>query len=96
MPDASRTTERLAAAMQVAHCPPAMVQRARDGWYDDFRSPLVAPCIELVADLERIGQRKLAQRARNGEFDATRDEAEAWRRSEEGQAAFRDLSGGHR
>jgi GTP:adenosylcobinamide-phosphate guanylyltransferase len=88
------TTERLAEALHAAGCPAAMIRRAREGYYDDYKSPLATPCMQLVSDLENIGQRDLANRARNGEFDGTREEAEAWARSPDGQAAFRDLLGG--
>lgn len=90
------TTERLAAALQAAGVAPAMVARARAGYYDDYKSPLAFPCMQLVADLEQAGQRDLAARARHGEWDGTKEEAEAWAASPDGQAAFRDLLGGGR
>jgi len=71
------TSERLA---QVLHSEGLfeMEKKARSGYYDDFKSPLATPIVQLVIDLEAAGKRELANRARNGEFDATKQEAEAW------------------
>ena len=71
-----------------------MIRRAREGYYSDFESPLDFPCIILVRDLLAFGQNRLADQAQNGEFDATREESDAWAASPEGQATFRDLLGG--
>jgi hypothetical protein len=54
------TTERLARALEAALCPSWMIDRARAGYYDDFKSDLALPCMQLVADLMGIGQTKLA------------------------------------
>jgi hypothetical protein len=71
------TSERLA---QVLHAVGLfeMEKKAREGYYDDFRSTLATPIMQLVADLMAAGQTDLARRAREGEFDATREEADAW------------------
>lgn len=90
------TTERLARAMEQALCPVQMIASARAGLYDDFKSELALPMQHLVADLRRVGQHALARRVIDGEFDATREEGDAWAASEEGRAAFRDLTGGSR
>lgn len=71
------TTERLAEVL-TAHGLPEMAKKAREGYYDDFRSPLATPIIQLVRDLQAAKQHALAQRAVNGEFDATLEEAEEW------------------
>lgn len=72
------TTERLAKALEAANAPTEMVERARAGYYDDFKSELVLPCMQLVADLGEAGLQELQQRAINGEFDSTPDESKAW------------------
>jgi hypothetical protein len=71
------TTERLAQALH-AEGLFAMETKARHGYYDDFKSPLATPIVQLVLDLENAGKRELANRARNGEFDGTKEEAESW------------------
>jgi hypothetical protein len=78
--------------MEQALCPVAMIARARAGYYDDFRSELATPIIQLVADLRAIHQDDLARRVEAGEFDATKEESDAWARSPEGQATFRELA----
>lgn len=72
------TTEKLAKAMKASNCPPEMIARARAGYYDDYKSELTLPCVQLVTDLRAIGQLELAQRAINGEFDGTPEESAAW------------------
>ena len=71
------TSERLARALEGAGLY-EMAKKARTGYYDDFRSPLATPIVQLVQDLRAHGKHDLARRAMNGEFDATREEAEAW------------------
>jgi hypothetical protein len=71
-----------------------MEAKARSGYYDDFKSPLATPIVQLVKDLQKAGQHEIAKRAMNGEFDATREESEAWRSSPEGEQAFKDLTKG--
>lgn len=90
------TSERLAQDLGAAGAPGAMVARAREGYYDDYRSPLTFPCVQLVTDLRAAGLHELAARATQGEWDATPAEADAWARSHEGQQAFRELLGGNR
>jgi hypothetical protein len=55
-----------------------MEKKARDGYYDDYDSPLSMPIHQLVNDLNARGALDLAQRAMNGAFDATKEEAEEW------------------
>lgn len=72
-----KTSEKLA---QVLHAEGLfdMEKRARDGYYDDFESPLATPIVQLVNDLRACGASELANRATNGAFDSTKEEAEAW------------------
>jgi hypothetical protein len=51
----------------------SMAQKAADGFYDDFLSPLPMPISRLVADLGEAGTSEalaLQTRVMNGEFDA--------------------------
>ena len=72
------TTERLARALERANAPRAMVTAARAGCYDDFRSESASPLTDLVRDLRAEGLFALAQPVADREFDATREEADAW------------------
>lgn len=78
-------TERLAKAMEGAGCPEAMIQLARNGYYDDYKSPEATPCINLVNALSAYPE--LRKRAMNGEFDAKKWESDIWAKSPDGQAA---------
>jgi hypothetical protein len=68
-----------------------IVVKAQNGEYSDTLSPSATPIIDLVADLRRAGCESLARRAMSGEFDATKEEWDAWGKSKEGQETFRSL-----
>lgn len=93
MSDATPTTERLAQALEAAGAPTDMIDRARAGFYDDYKSPLALPITELVKDARANGLDAIAADAMDGRYDATKEESDAWFNSPDGQAAFRDLLG---
>lgn len=82
------TKEKLAEALADAGASEEMVKNARLGMYDDFISPLPNPIMHLVSDLREEGLHDLARRAMDGDFDATKEEAEAWFQKE-GKDVFR-------
>lgn len=99
------TTVKLAKALQaVPGIPRDLIQRAVDGYYHDYLSPLAMPEIQLVTDLRTLAAlpatprdsrallRDLAQRVINGDFDATKEESDAWAASPDGQETFRQLA----
>jgi hypothetical protein len=68
-----------------------MADKAREGYYHDFLSPLAMPEMQLVNDLAKVGTpdaMMLRQRVMGGDFDATAEESEAWANSQEGQETF--------
>ena len=69
-----------------------MEHEARAGLYDDFESESATPINDLVAALRSAGQEGLAVRAMRGEWDSTKEEADAWRKSPDGQAMMELLS----
>jgi hypothetical protein len=73
-----------------------MVLQALDGYYDDFKSPLAMPETQLLIDAREHGLTRIVEGVMNGEWDATKEESEAWAASPDGQAAFRELLGGNR
>ena len=98
------TTAKLAKALaDIPGVPKEMIQRAVDGYYHDFLSPLTFPEIQLVTDLRELASlpatpaasrpllRDTAQRVIDGEFDASKEESDAWAASPEGQETFRQL-----
>lgn len=73
-----------------------MADKAVTGYYDDFLSPLDMPLMTLVRDLEAIGTPDalfVARQAKEGEFDATPEEADMWAASPEGLTVFKDFLG---
>lgn len=76
---------------------PEMAAKAKTGYYHDFMSPLATPCLQLAADLAKVGTTAalaLRKRHMNGEFDATKEESRAWAHGPDGQSAFRQLRSG--
>lgn len=72
-----------------------MAVEAEAGRYDDWLSQSATPITDLVNALRRVGTKEaldLAMRARDGAFDGTMEESDAWAKSEEGQAAFDALA----
>jgi hypothetical protein len=87
------TTERLARALEAAGAPQEMIARARGGFYDEFKSDLATPIVQLVQDAREAGLKGIAERAIDGEFDATKEESDAWAESPEGQEVMRQFMG---
>lgn len=68
-----------------------MATKAATGYYHDFLSPLDLPEMQLAADLAAAGTPEalaLRERHINGEFDATKEESDAWAESDDGQEAL--------
>jgi hypothetical protein len=102
---AEHTTAKLARALTaIPGVPREMIQKAIDGYYHDFLSPLTFPEMQLVADLRRLASlpstprnsrpllRELAQAVINGEYDASVEESKAWAESPEGRETFQQLA----
>lgn len=88
------TTRKLATALMRRGAPMDMVQRALAGYYDDFKSPLAMPEMQLYHDALAAGLPDIAEMVKDGEFDATKEESAAWARSPDGQATFAELLNG--
>jgi hypothetical protein len=95
----THTKDRLAADLRAAGLG-TMADKAADGLYHDFLSPLALPSMQLLTDLndalaKHEGDAKLitAIRGRHlgGEYDADDEESEAWAESTDGQKAFTSL-----
>jgi len=89
-----RSTDRLVAALVKAGAPDALVEAALQSAFHDFKSPSATPIFDLVRECERHGLSGVATAARDGKFDATREEADDWAASAYGQATFRKLNSG--
>lgn len=86
-----RASDKLAEALEQAGAPKDMIKRAREGYYDDFRSELADPIRQLVIDAAKCGLVGIATRARKGDFDAEKWESDEWAASDEGQAIFKEF-----
>ena len=84
------TKERLALVLEEAGLKD-LASLARFGRFDDFESESTTPIIDLVVALRARRRRDLAERAMNGEWDCTPEEAEAWADSPEGRRVVAGL-----
>lgn len=71
------TSQKLAAVLQEAGLP-EMSKKAATGYYDDFLSPIATPKLTLIRELAAAGKQDLVKRVMEGEWDSTREEADAW------------------
>lgn len=76
------TVDRLVQALTGSGAPTDMIMRAAMGYYDDFKSELVAPIYQLVMDARAAGLDHIAKLAADGEFDAQAWEADEWMKAE--------------
>jgi hypothetical protein len=84
------TKDVLADALRDAGLP-EMAGRAAEGYYHDYLSPLVMPEKQLVSELTMIGTSAalmLCERVKQGDFDPSDEESDAWASSPAGQAAI--------
>lgn len=72
------TKEKLTQALIEANAPFAMVELARDGQYDDYESDSATPQLNLIRDCQIFGLNGIKARVMNGDFDGTKEEADAW------------------
>ena len=94
MPDATRTKDRLTKVLITAGLL-GLAGKAAMGYYDDFESPLDTPITNLVNDLRTAGREDLAQRAIDGEWDSTKEEADVWFRSHAAGGLDESLGGSY-
>lgn len=98
------TKDKLAAALREVGLT-TMADKAAEGYYHDFLSPLDFPEMALAADLAEVAAKApsesqrdaiLSVRSRHldGEFDANLKESEEWASGPEGQDAFERLASG--
>jgi hypothetical protein len=94
------TKDKLAEALRAVGLDD-MADRAAEGYYHDFLSPLDLPETQLLIDLDKhfakhptVELAQLRTRHLNGEFDASAEESEEWAASEEGRAIFGKLTRG--
>jgi hypothetical protein len=79
------TKDRLFQALTNAGAPTFMLRKAHAGQYDEYESDSVTPIIDLVRDCLATGLpslRSLAEAAKQGEYDGTREEADAYMQRE--------------
>lgn len=86
------TTRKLALALLEAGAPGNMIEATLNGYFDEYKSELALPLLQLVSDCqmlhEKTGNEKfleIAERTKNGDFDATKEESDVYWQSDEGK-----------
>jgi len=88
------TKDKLAKALVEAGLE-RMAVMAEAGFYHDYLSPIAYPITQLLSDLRTANtpaSYALAARVRDGEFDASKEEAEAWAEQPEVKRAIAYLT----
>lgn len=88
------TKERLAQELEKEYQTPSLqilIKRVREGDFDEFQGKYATPLVELVKELRKLGLYSFSRRIINGEFDATKEEAEAWFEKEGKDLLLNDL-----
>ncbi len=86
-----RTKVRLTKDLKDQNAPEWMIKAAIDGHYDDYESDIATPILQLMVDCERVGLKDIANKARNGDYDCTKEEADRWMNGKEGQSTLSEL-----
>ena len=73
-----KTKDRLVRDLKLFNAPGKMVEYARNGFYDDYESPIATPIIQLVKDCLDNGINEVADKAKNGDYDGTLEEGNEW------------------
>lgn len=71
-----------------------LADKAASGYWHDYLSPLTFPTADIVGRLvalHRPDATRLAEAIMNGEFDASKEEADAWANSPEGKAETAEI-----
>jgi hypothetical protein len=66
------------------------LKKIESGYFHDFDGVPDTPAIVLVSELFAYGLGGIADRAINGEFDASKEESDDWAKSLDGMMAFDD------
>jgi len=99
-PARKATAERLAAELRKvaaiatpehAYLYESLAKRAETGEFSDYGDTYACPITQLYGELLASGFKKFASRVANGEFDATKEEADEWARSPSGQEIAKQL-----
>jgi len=74
------TSEKLANFLESLKDPRLtdMIKKARDGYYDNYKTTIPFPTIQLVLDFEEAGYQELAEEAKKGRWDSQDWEGEEW------------------
>ena len=91
------TTLKLERALKEVNAPEIMLERAREGYYDDFKSSIEFPQNALYKDAKDHDlPQEFLTRIKNCEFDCQEWEARLFWMSPEGQAVQQNLTIGRK
>lgn len=77
-----KTKEKLTMDLIHAKAPQWMIDKAKAGQYDDYKSDSATPIVDLVNECNANGLGSMALKAIHGEYDSTKEESEEWFRKQ--------------
>ena len=87
------TIKLLVSALFQANAPEGMIIRAKAGHYHDFLSDATSPSHLLMRDASDWGLPSIMDGVRDGDFDATKQEADWWGLTEDGMRTIAQAGG---
>lgn len=75
--------EKLVRDLEKYKAPPQLVDKAKEGYYNDVKSPVAFPIVTLVRECRAAGLHQVADAAVKGEYDATTEEWDEYMKGSE-------------
>lgn len=76
--------------LRAAKAPGFMMRKAQSGQYNDYESDSSHPIMDLVRDATVYDLHDIVVQAKNGKYDGTKAESDAWM-EREGKDLFKEL-----
>jgi len=76
------STDLLLEDLEAVRAPQFMLRKAREGAYNDYQSDSATPIIDLVRDATVWNLPTIVAQAKDGKYDGTREEGDAWMQRE--------------
>lgn len=90
-PNKQSSTDLLVKDLLELNAPSEIISKAKSNQYHDYKSDSATPILDLVNDCRKAGLSEIAEKAKQGVYNATKEESDEWVKSEDGQGAINSL-----
>lgn len=90
-PNKQSSTDLLVKDLLELNAPSEIISKAKSNQYHDYKSDSATPIFDLVNDCIKAGLSEIAEKAKQGVYNATKEESDEWVKSEDGQGAINSL-----